>query len=102
MKRKLIFLIPVTLLLGFLALKPPAIGSEKGEVIVTPEATVTPSSKPKLRDFDDDGTEPEHFEDHRKHEAGEHSNSPHQEDEGEDGEHHDRDHHDDDMEGDDD
>ena len=67
MKRKLIFLIPVALLLGFLALKPPAIGSEKGEVIVTPEATVTPSVKPQLRDFDDDGVGPEHFEDHRKH-----------------------------------
>ena len=68
MKRKLIFLIPVALLLGFLALKPPAIGSEKGEVIVTPEATVTPSVKPQWRDFDDDGVEPEHFDDHRKHE----------------------------------
>ena len=75
MKRKLIFLIPVALLLGFLALKPPAIGSEKGEVIVTPEATVTPSNKPNLRDFDDDGTGPEHFEDHRKHEIGDNHKS---------------------------
>ena len=89
MKRKLIFLIPVALLLGFLALKPPAIGSEKGEVIVTPEATVTPSSKPKLRDFDDDGKKPEHFEDHRKHEMGEDNN-------------HMDDHHDGDRESDDD
>ena len=92
MKRKLILLIPVALLLGFLALKPPAIGSEKGQVIVTPEATVTPSAKPKLQDFDDDGVGPEHFEDHRKHEEGE-----------DDGRrHHDRDHHDDDRESDDD
>jgi len=78
MKRKLIFLLPVALLLGFLALKPPAIGSEKGEVIVTPEATVTPSVKPQLRDFDDDGVEPEHFEDHRKYEEGE-KRKPHYE-----------------------
>lgn len=95
MKRKLIFLIPVALLLGFLALKPPAIGSEKGEVIVTPEATVTPSSKPKLRDFDDDGAKPDHFEDHRKHEEGEHHKSG-EIDDGED------DHHDGNRESDDD
>ena len=85
MKRKLVFLIPVALLLGFLALKPPAIGSEKGEVIVTPEATVTPSVKPQLRDFDDDGVGPEHFEDHRKHEQGE-NRKPHHGEDGEDGE----------------
>ena len=47
MKRRLLFIIPAVLLLGFLALKPPAIGSEKGDVIVTPEATVTPSAKPQ-------------------------------------------------------
>jgi len=88
MKRKLIFLIPVALLLGFLALKPPAIGSEKGEVIVTPEATVTPSVKPQLRDFDDDGVEPEHFDDHRKHEEGE-QRKPHlDDDEDGEGDHH--------------
>ena len=52
MKKKLVFIIPALLLLGFLAIKPPAIGSEKGDVIVTPEATVTPSTKPKLRDFE--------------------------------------------------
>ena len=88
MKRKLIFLIPVALLLGFLALKPPAIGSEKGEVIVTPEATVTPSVKPQLRDFDDDGVEPEHFDDHRKHEEGK-QRKPHlDDDEDGEGDHH--------------
>lgn len=74
MKQKLIFLIPAILLLGFLAFKPPAIGSEKGDVIVTPEATVTPSTKPQLRDFDGDGDEPEHFEDHRKREESERHN----------------------------
>jgi hypothetical protein len=64
MKKRLVFIIPALLLLGFLAFKPPAIGSEKGNVIVTPEATVTPSTKPKLRDFDDEGKRPDHFEDH--------------------------------------
>ena len=54
MKRKLVFIIPGILLLAFLAFKPPAIGSEKGNVIVTPEATITPSTKPQLRDFDDE------------------------------------------------
>lgn len=73
------------LLLGFLAFKPPAIGSEKGDVIVTPEATVTPSTKLQLRDFDDDGVEPEHFDDHRKHDGFEHHDD------------HGRDHHDDDL-----
>jgi hypothetical protein len=87
-KKKLTFLIPIALLLGFLAFKPPAIGSEKGNVIVTPEATVTPSTKPQLRDFDDDGVEPDHFDDHRKHDEFEH-------DDGE--EHHGREHHDDDL-----
>ena len=88
MKRKLIFLIPVALLLGFLSLKPPAIGSEKGEVIVTPEATVTPSVKPQLRDFDDDGVGPEHFEDHRKHKEGENRKSHLDDDEDGEGDHH--------------
>jgi hypothetical protein len=68
-KKKLTILIPIALLLGFLAFKPPAIGSEKGDVFVTPEATVTPSTKPQLRDFDDDGVEPKHFNDHRKHDG---------------------------------
>ncbi|MFM8752310.1 MAG: hypothetical protein ACKOEB_03840 [Actinomycetota bacterium] len=85
MKKKLAFLIPITLLLGFLAVKPPAIGSEKGDVIVTPEATVTPSTKPQLRDFDEDGVEPEHFDDHRKHDGFEHRDD------------HGRDHHDEDL-----
>jgi hypothetical protein len=94
MKKKLVFMIPIVLLLGFLAFKPPAIGSEKGKVIVTPEATVTPSTKPQLRDFDDEGTEPEHFEDHRRHDEGEH----HGDNDGV----HSREHHDDDHEDDDD
>ena len=72
MKRKLVFIIPGIFLLAFLSFKPPAIVSEKGNVIVTPEATITPSTKPQLRDFDDEGTEPEHFDDHRKHEEQEH------------------------------
>ena len=70
MKRRLLFIIPAVLLLGFLALKPPAIGSEKGDVIVTPEATVTPSAKPQLRDFDNDGRGPEHFDDHIRDDDG--------------------------------
>ena len=94
MKRRISFLIPIALLLGFLALKPPAIGSEKGEVIVTPEATVTPLTKPQLRDFDDEGTEPEHFEDHRKGEEADHQGLSHHD---EDGEEH-KDHHHDDEE----
>jgi hypothetical protein len=82
------------LLLAFLAFKPPAIGSEKGNVIVTPEATITPSTKPQLRDFDDEGTEPEHFDDHKKHEEQEHHDDELDEDHGR--EHHDEDHEDDD------
>lgn len=66
MRKKFAFLISIALL-GFLALKPPAIGSEKGQVIVTPEVTVTPSTKPHLRDFDDEGDGPKHFEDHLDH-----------------------------------
>ncbi len=62
MKRNLVFIIPSFLLLAFLAFKPPAIGPEKGNVIVTTEATVTPSTKPQLRDIDDD----------REHEEREH------------------------------
>jgi len=94
MKRKLVFIIPGILLLAFLAFKPPAIGSEKGNVIVTPEATITPSTKPQLRDFDDEGTEPEHFDDHKKHEELEHHDDELDEDHGR--EHHDEDHEDDD------
>jgi len=94
MKRKLVFIIPGILLLAFLAFKPPAIGSEKGNVIVTPEATITPSTKPQLRDFDDEGTEPEHFDDHKKHEEQEHHDDELNEDHGR--EHHDEDHEDDD------
>ena len=44
MKKKLVFIIPALLLLGFLAIKPPAIGSEKGDVIVTPEAITSKAS----------------------------------------------------------
>lgn len=94
MKRKLVFIIPGILLLAFLAFKPPAIGSEKGNVIVSPEATITPSTKPQLRDFDDEGTEPEHFDDHKKHEEQEHHDDELDEDHGR--EHHDEDHEDDD------
>jgi len=94
MKRKLVFIIPGILLLAFLAFKPPAIGSEKGNVIVTPEATITPSTKPQLRDFDDEGTEPEHFDDHKKHEEQEHHDDELDEDHGR--KHHDEDHEDDD------
>jgi len=94
MKRKLVFIIPGILLLAFLAFKPPAIGSEKGNVIVTPEATITPSTKPQLRDFDDEGTEPEHFDDHKKHEEQEHHDDELDEDHGR--EHYDEDHEDDD------
>ena len=88
MKKKLVFILPALLLLGFLAIKPPAIGSEKGDVIVTPEATVTPSTKPKLRDFDDEGKRPDHFDDH----IGGHTGDDFGDD---DGGHHDRPHHDD-------
>lgn len=89
MKRKLVFIIPSILLLAFLAFKPPAIGTEKGNVIVTPEATITPSTKPQLRDFDDEGTEPEHFDDHRKHEEQEHRDDADED--------HGRGHHDDEL-----
>ena len=87
MKKKLVFIIPALLLLGFLAIKPPAIGSEKGDVIVTPEATVTPSTKPKLRDFDDEGKRPDHFDDHIGGHIGDHFGD-------DEGGHHDRPHHD--------
>ena len=60
MKRKLAFLIPAILLIAFFAFKPPAIGSEKGDVVVTPTATFTPSAKPHLSDFDDNGRAPKH------------------------------------------
>ena len=60
MKKKLAFIVPTILLLAFLAFKPPAIGSEKGDVVVTPTSTFTPTAKPHLRDFDDEGREPRH------------------------------------------
>ena len=73
MKKKLIFIIPILALLGFLAIKPPAIGSEKKNLVVTPSSTSTPLSQPKLRDFDDDGNGPAHFGDRDdKGERGEH------------------------------
>ena len=70
MKKKLLFIIPAALLIGFLLIKPPAIGKEKGDVIVTPQTTITPSAKPNLRDFDDEGRRPEHFEDHARNHDG--------------------------------
>jgi hypothetical protein len=72
MKKKLIFIIPILALLGFLAIKPPAIGSEKKEVIVTPTstATTTPLAKPNLRDFDGDGNGPAHHEPDSEHHDG--------------------------------
>lgn len=60
MKSKLIFILPGLALVGFLAIKPPVIGSQTGEVIVTPDATITPAAQPNLRDFDDDGKGPDH------------------------------------------
>lgn len=60
MKSKLIFIIPTVALIGFLAIKPPAIGSQSGQVVVTPDATITPAAQPHLRDFDDDGHGPNH------------------------------------------
>lgn len=72
MKRKLIFIIPIIALLGFLAIKPPAVGQQKEEVIVTPEATITSVPKPHIRDFDDEGREPRHHEARERHEDGEH------------------------------
>lgn len=60
MKKRLIFIIPLLILLGFLAIKPPALGSERKQVIVTPTSTSTPLSKPNLRDFGDDGNGPAH------------------------------------------
>ena len=60
MKSKLIFILPSLALVGFLAIKPPVIGSQTGEVIVTPDATITPAAQPNLRDFDDDGNGPDH------------------------------------------
>ena len=62
MKKRLVFVVPALLLVGFLAIKPPAIGKEQGAVVVTPEATYTPAAKPHLRDFDDEGREPAHFD----------------------------------------
>lgn len=72
MKKKLLFIVPILALVGFLAIKPPAIGSETGKVVVTPEATITPGVQPHIRDFDDDGHGPRHEDydddgDFRKH-----------------------------------
>ena len=91
MKKKLIFVVPILALVGFLAIKPPAIGSETGKVVVTPEATITPGVQPHIRDFDDDGHGPRHEDydddgDVRK---------PHNEDKDEADDHHER-HHDED------
>jgi hypothetical protein len=71
MKQRLVFILPSILLLAFLAFKPPAVGTEQGEVIVTPEATVSPLVKPHIRDFEDDEDGPEHFDDHRDRTLGE-------------------------------
>ena len=86
MKKRLIFIIPLLILLGFLAIKPPAIGSEKKEVIVTPTSTTTstPLAKPNLRDFGDDGQGPAHHDF-----DGNHHDFPG--DGGRDGHHHDGD-----------
>ena len=92
MKKKLIFIVPILALVGFLAIKPPAIGSETGKVVVTPEATITPGVQPQIRDFDDDGHGPRHEDydddgDVRKHqnedkdEADNHHERHHDEDE---------------------
>lgn len=103
MKKKLAFIIPTVLFLAFLAFKPPAIGSEKGDVVVTPTSTFTPSAKPHLRDFDDEGREPRHSVEEEKGEGlrsgkGHHEDGDEHEDDGMHGE--DVDHHD--EEGDDD
>lgn len=72
MKRRLAFIVPALLLLGFLAIKPPAIGSQSETVVVTPTSTTTQASKPHLRDFDDDGNEPEHGHEDGREEGHEH------------------------------
>ena len=100
MKKKLIFIIPALALLGFLLIKPPAVGSEQKQVVVTPTSTTTatPVAKPNLRDFDNDGNGPDHHDDMDDHHGlfgDDHHDGLH------DG--HDDDHHDDDLrEGDDD
>ena len=95
MRRKLALILPAILLLGFLAIKPPAIGSETNQVVVTPEATITPTPKPQLRDFDDEGNEPEHYGD--RHHGDDHEDQYGNDDENEDdhGDDH-GDHHEDD------
>ena len=97
MKKKLAFILPAVLFLAFLAFKPPAIGSEKGDVVVTPTSTFTPSAKPHLRDFDDEGREPHHSIDEEKGEGlrtgkGHHEDGYGDGDEHEDGDMHDDDH----------
>lgn len=72
MKRKLVFIIPALALIGFLLIKPPAIGSEDKTVVVTPTSTSTPIPNPKLRDFDDEGREPAHFGDEDDEHHGRH------------------------------
>ncbi len=62
MKSKLIFILPSLALIGFLAIKPPAIGGDASPVIITPEKTITPAAQPNLRDFDDEGHGPNHEE----------------------------------------
>lgn len=88
MKSKLIFIIPALALVGFLAIKPPAIGSEKKDVVITPTSTSAPVTQPKLRDFDDDGNGPRHFgdddDDHEDREHGRHHERDDDSDEGDD------------------
>lgn len=82
MKKKLIFIVPILALVGFLAIKPPAIGSETGKVVVTPEATITPGVQPHVRDFDDDGHGPRHEDyDDDGDEGDDHHERHHDEDE---------------------
>ena len=97
MKKKLAFILPAVLFLAFLAFKPPAIGSEKGDVVVTPTSTFTPSAKPHLRDFDDEGREPHHSIDEEKGEGLRSGKGPHEGglENGDDDGHEDGDHHDD-------
>ena len=82
MKKRLVFIIPILILLGFLAIKPPAIGSEKKEVVVTPTSTTTstPTAKPNLRDFGDDGSGPAHHD--FDHDGDFHSDDLHQRNDG--------------------
>jgi hypothetical protein len=69
MKSKLVFVMPGILLLAFLSFKPPAIGNQQGEVIVTPEATITADAKPHVRDFDDEGRHHDDDDDYLRSES---------------------------------